>query len=70
LNDWLGAKDAGESEAIANRPKNRSLDARARPANYPPAVTEVTASGANVPTVSRRVSPKLMTATHVTLERA
>jgi hypothetical protein len=70
LNDWLGAKEAGAAEAIANRPKNRSLDARARPANYPPAVTEVTASGANVPTVSRLVIPKPTSATHVVLERA
>jgi hypothetical protein len=70
LNDWLGAKEAGAVEAIANRPKNRSPDARARPANYPPAVTEVTASGANVPAVSRPEFPKPTSATLVTLERA
>jgi hypothetical protein len=70
LNDWLGAKEAGESEAIANRPKNRSPDARARPANYPLAVNDVTASGESVPAVSRPVFPKPMTATHVMPERA
>ena len=70
LNEWLGAKEAGEGEAVTNRPKDRSPNARARLANCPPAATEVTASGANVPAVSRPVFPKPRTATHVTLERA
>jgi hypothetical protein len=70
LNDWLGAKEAGEGEVIASCPKDRSPDDEARQANYPPAVPEATPSGANVPTVSRPVSPKPRTATHVMLERA
>ena len=70
LNEQLGAKDAGEGEAMTNRPKGRSPDARARPTNCPPAVTEVTAFGVNVPTVSRSVLPKPTSATHVLLERA
>ena len=70
LNEWLGAKEAGEAEAVTDRPKGRSPDACARPVNYPPADTEVTASGANGPTASRQEVPKPMAAKHVTLERA
>jgi hypothetical protein len=70
LNDWLGAKEASEGKAIANRPKERSPDAEARQTNCPLAVTEATVSGANVPTVSRPLFPKPMTATQVMFERA
>jgi hypothetical protein len=70
LNDWLGAKDAGESEAMTNRPKTEAPDARARAAKYPPAVTEATVSGAKVTAVSRPVFPKSMAVTQVMLERA
>jgi hypothetical protein len=70
LNDWLGAKEAGEGEGIASRPKDRSPDARARQVNRPPAVSEATASGANVSAVSRLGFPKPMTAKHVMFERA
>jgi hypothetical protein len=70
LNELLGAKDAGESEAMTNRPKDRSPDARARQANRQLAVTEATVSGANVPAVSRAVFPKPTSATHVMRERA
>jgi hypothetical protein len=70
LNDWLGAKEAGEGKAIANRPKDRSPDARARQAYCPPVVAEATASGANMLTVSRAPIPKPRSATQVMLERA
>ena len=70
LNDWLGAKEPGACEAIANRPKDRSRDDEARQAKCPLAVAEANESGANVPTVSRPVFPKPRTATHVRLERA
>ena len=70
LNDELGAKEAGEGEAIANGTKDRSPDVCARQANSPPAVTEVTATGANAPTASRPALPKPKGATHVMLERA
>ena len=70
LNDWLGAKEAGEDEVMANGTKDRSPDTEARHANCPPAVAEATVSGANVPAVSRLVIPKPRTATRVTLERA
>ncbi len=70
LNDKLGAREAGEGETMASGPKNRSPDAEAHLVNCPPAVTEVTASGANVPTVSRSVLPKPKGATRVTIERS
>ena len=63
LNELLGGggcRYAPSPDALA---ENRSPDARARPANFPPAVTEATASGANKPTASQSPLPKTANAT-------
>jgi hypothetical protein len=67
LNDELGAKEAGEGEVTASGPKERSPDTGARQVNFPPDRTEETASGANVPIVSRPVIPKPTSQINVTL---
>ena len=47
MNDLLGGKEAGEGKALAHLPKDRSLDACARPATLQPDVAEATASVAD-----------------------
>ena len=47
MNDLLGGKEAGAGEAWAHLPKDRSQDAWARPENFQPALSEVTACGAD-----------------------
>ena len=70
LNDLLGGPDAGEGEAMANLPKTEAwMPERAR-ANFRPAVTEATASGAYKLTASQSLPPKPEGATHAMCERA
>ena len=46
LNDLLGGKEAGESEAVANLPKTEARMSERAPENFQPDLSEVTASGA------------------------
>ena len=47
MNDLLGGKEAGEGGALVYVPKDRSLDACARPPTLQPDVAEATASVAD-----------------------
>ena len=44
MNDLLGAKEAGESEALEDLPKDEAGKPERAPANFQPDVTEATAS--------------------------
>ena len=52
LNDLLGGPDAGENEALTTLPRTEAGMPERAPVNFPPGVTEVTASGADKPAAS------------------
>lgn len=69
LNDLLGGPDAGEGEALTSLPKTEAGMPERGPENFPPAVTEAIASGANKPTASQPQLPKPASAMHAVCER-
>ena len=56
MNDLLGAKEAGESEALEDLPKDEAGRPEREPANFPPDFTEATVSVAEKLTLPNTVS--------------